>query len=134
MSTDDLPAGALRRLEEIRDLIFKAKVEDEESTIYVVDGSGTQILIPSFVKFKLTAAANLVGNTVFFNTPDPERKKYDFHDHILLPAYSVGGGHKLHRYIFTNYFHAWACYHRMKQRRDELDQQALHKEVFSQRA
>lgn len=126
------PVGALRRLEEVRDLVFKAKVEGETYTLYLVDGNYP--VQPSMVKHQLTEKASLVGNTLFLNLASKKENDFNYHDNILLPSYGVGSsGRNRLRCIFTNYFHAWGYFQRLKQRYSS-DQQKGYSEFLEPRA
>jgi len=123
----DPPAGALSRLEEVRDLVFKAKVDGKASTLYLVDGNYPTV--PSITKVKLTEAACLVGNTLFLNLSAKKENTFSYHDNILLPTFSVGSsGRERNRYMFINYWFAWGYYQRLKKRND--DQQESDKSLL----
>lgn len=125
------PAGALSTIQEVRNLIYKAKVEGEDSTLYVIDG--TVGFVPSFTKFQLTSTACLTGNTVFLNLSSKKVDAFNFYRNVFLPAYNIGSsGRPRGRYIFSNYFHAWGYYQRLKQGFN--DQQKRSQEISKQKA
>jgi len=125
----NFPTGALRHMQEVRDLIYAAKIEGKESTLYDVIPHRDYI-----IKHKITSTAHIVGQTLFFNLSAKFDKGFSFESNILLPHKNLGiSQQRTESFLFTNYWLAWAYYQRVKQGL-KLDQQKGSAEVPSQEA
>ena len=124
----NFPAGALRHMQEVRDLVYAAKVEGKEFTLYDVIPHRDYI-----IKHKITSTAHIVGQTLFFNAW-VDKGSGVFNSNILLPYKNLGiSQQRTESFLFTNYWLAWAYYQRVKQGL-KLDQQKGSAEVPSQEA
>jgi len=122
----NFPTGALRHMQEVRDLIYAAKIEGKESTLYDVIPHRDYI-----IKHKITSTAHIVGQTLFFNAW-VDKGSGVFNSNILLPYKNLGiSQQRTESFLFTNYWLAWAYYQRVKQGL-KLDQQKGSAEISGQ--